>query len=72
MKRILVIPNVDYNRVLARGKRAVRQDRGIESDVMTARKALGIYRVSQEMNFIRNPELCLKKPAYGQRRHGLI
>lgn len=66
------VPRVDYNRTIRRGKRAIKTDRGIQSDIMTARKAIGIYRVSQEMNFICEPTLALKNPAYGQKKHGLI
>lgn len=66
------VPQVDYNSAIRRGKRAIKADRGIQSDIMTARKAIGIYRVSQELNFIREPTLALKKPAYGQKKHGLI
>ena len=64
-------PMVDYNCIVTSGKRAVGKSH-VTVDVMTQQKAKRVYNVVQELNFIREPQLALKKPAYGERKHGLI
>ena len=64
-------PMVDYNRIVTSGKRAVGKS-PVAIDVMTAQKAKRVYNVVHELNFIREPQLALKKPAYGEKKHGLI
>ena len=66
-------PRVNYNRVAGLGKHVCSGAKATpEDDYMTQQKAMRIYNVVQELNFIREPQLALKKPAFGQRRHGLI
>lgn len=52
-------PQMNYNRTIRKAKRAIRSDCGTRCDVMTARRALSIWRVVQDVNSVREPQLAL-------------
>jgi hypothetical protein len=54
-------PQQNYNRVLSKSKRVLGR---IEPTVMTQQMAMGMYRVVQDMNSVREPTLAIK----GKRR----
>ena len=64
-----VFPKVNYNRVVASGKKAVTH---IPTVPITSKQVMGIYKVSQNLNDIVQPDLAIKGKVFGQKREGLI
>lgn len=59
-------PKVNYNRVLAKARNAQSFNPSV-----TQANVMGMYRVSQDMNSLREPQLAIRKPQ-GKTRDGLI
>ena len=64
-------PQMNYNRVIRQAKSRVRPDARPTFGI-TQSQVYGMWKVSQDVCGVVEPQLALRKPAYGQKRHGLI
>ncbi len=62
-------PHMNYNRVIRKGRGRISR---FGSPAITQRRAYSMWRVVQDVNSVREPQLALKGRARDRTREGLI